>query len=246
MEHITYKEAADLLGVKVGVVRTAACRGKLTKAPSTSMQQHVIKEQVMLFKDKKQIRVSALSDSDREIWSKCDKSVKSSMTIQEQPSKKNVEEIRIPPTVTLLGDIKEATETLQALSAIGAIFRPYYEKLLHASKEVVSKDNPFIAYLIRNNELALKQQAAMFDWIMKNNELALKQQGLMLQYIADLAKIGLDAILFILHSLSEYPTRDEIVSTVKSTIPDNDMQEIVVSMLCDTTTRDQLKELLAA
>lgn len=71
MEAITYSQAAKLLGIdKVGTIRTAAMRNNLTKVPTLSQEQLVIKEQVLLFKGKKQIRMASLPDNEKALWFK--------------------------------------------------------------------------------------------------------------------------------------------------------------------------------
>ena len=68
MEYITYRQAADLLCMKEGTVRAAAAKGILTKVPTTSIRQLLIKEQVSLFKGKKQIRETMLSNEEKIAW----------------------------------------------------------------------------------------------------------------------------------------------------------------------------------
>lgn len=70
MEYITYREAANLLSMKEGTIRAAAAKGTLTKVPTTSIRQLVIKEQVLLFKNKKQIRETMLSNDEKAAWNK--------------------------------------------------------------------------------------------------------------------------------------------------------------------------------
>lgn len=69
MEPITYAKAASLLNAKEVTIRAAANEGRLTKVPSTA-KQLVIKEQVMLFQGKKQIRETMLSESEHADWLK--------------------------------------------------------------------------------------------------------------------------------------------------------------------------------
>lgn len=62
------REAADLLGVSYATIRNAVKRGDLMRVPMAGQIQHVAKEQVLLFKGKKQIRISALSREELRIW----------------------------------------------------------------------------------------------------------------------------------------------------------------------------------
>jgi hypothetical protein len=67
METITYREAAELLGLALNTVQHAAGHA-LTKVPSVSREKMLLKKQVELFKGKNQISLSRLKPSEREQW----------------------------------------------------------------------------------------------------------------------------------------------------------------------------------
>lgn len=67
MEQVTYKDAAELLGKHIVVIRDAASNGVLTQVPTTKRVKHVIKEQVLLFKGKR-LSLHSLSLQEREKW----------------------------------------------------------------------------------------------------------------------------------------------------------------------------------
>src|SRR5882757_9012619 len=91
MNYVTYQQAAKLLGIdKVSTIRTAANKKRLTKVPTTSMDGCLIKEQVMLFKGKKQIRYAMLSDEEKYIWDECEKNAKNLQKAQEAQKKYNI------------------------------------------------------------------------------------------------------------------------------------------------------------
>jgi hypothetical protein len=75
MIEITYAEAANQLGVSITALRSAATRGLLTRLPRTGQKQPLIREQVMLFKGKSRLSLHVLNAKEKDIWSKCAKSV---------------------------------------------------------------------------------------------------------------------------------------------------------------------------
>src|SRR5437660_5267433 len=70
MHTITYRQAAELLGVQYITIKQAVARGSLTKYASRAQQALLIKEQVELFKDKKRISERSLNIQEIEIWRK--------------------------------------------------------------------------------------------------------------------------------------------------------------------------------
>jgi hypothetical protein len=70
------REAAKLLGVTYDTIRNAAKRGDLTRVPQPGLVQHVIREQVELFKGKKRIKFAALSKAERKTWEDASASAK--------------------------------------------------------------------------------------------------------------------------------------------------------------------------
>lgn len=79
---ISYEEAAKLANKKVGAIRGAADRGILARLPSVGLVQQVVKEQVELFANKKQLRISMLAPEELEKWQAINKAV-SKRTTQE-------------------------------------------------------------------------------------------------------------------------------------------------------------------
>lgn len=67
---ISYHEAANLLGKGYSTVRAAVARGAITRLPSVGQEQKVIKEQVLLFKGKTQLRTGILSEQALMTWHK--------------------------------------------------------------------------------------------------------------------------------------------------------------------------------
>lgn len=65
---VSYEEAAKIANKKVGTVRAAAHTGIITRLPSVGLVQQVIKEQVELFANKKQLRLSMLAPEELEKW----------------------------------------------------------------------------------------------------------------------------------------------------------------------------------
>jgi len=70
MTPITYKEAAGRLGVGQSTIRNAVHNGVLARFPMAGQVQHVIMEQVDLFKNKSQLRVNLLTAEEHKSWAK--------------------------------------------------------------------------------------------------------------------------------------------------------------------------------
>lgn len=81
METITYREAAKLLNCPLGTINNAVYRKVLTKAPSNSVEQRLIKDQVLLFKGK-QFRSSMLSEGELKLWNEYRDLVESPTSLQ--------------------------------------------------------------------------------------------------------------------------------------------------------------------
>lgn len=92
MKYISYKQAAERLDIEsVGTIRNAANRGSLTKVPTDSQEGLLIDEQVDLFKGKKQIRYTLLSDKEKDLWNQYRKAIVETQATQnstktEEPS----------------------------------------------------------------------------------------------------------------------------------------------------------------
>lgn len=67
MHYITYREAAEILGMALTTIQHAVGRS-LTKAPSTTQASMLIREQVELFKGKRQISLRLLSPDEYRTW----------------------------------------------------------------------------------------------------------------------------------------------------------------------------------
>lgn len=65
---ISYQEAANILDTHINNIRSGASREIITRIPSTGMKQYVIKEQIELFKNKGQIRLTRLSNDELKLW----------------------------------------------------------------------------------------------------------------------------------------------------------------------------------
>lgn len=72
------REAASLLGVTYETIRNAAKRGDLIRLPRAGLVQYVAKEQVELFKGKKQVRLSALNKNELKTWGEIEELIKGS------------------------------------------------------------------------------------------------------------------------------------------------------------------------
>jgi hypothetical protein len=118
---IDYKQAADLLGVSIGNIRTAASRGMFTKLPVTNQKQHLIKEQVELFQGKKQIRKGALSREEAALWHKYDQ-----LAAQSQQQEVSQQTSATPSPAT--PDLSDALRGLDFLVKIGRLVKPQDEK----------------------------------------------------------------------------------------------------------------------
>jgi hypothetical protein len=70
------KDAAMLLDVSQGTIRNAVSRGDLIRVPVAGQVQHVAREQVELFKGKKQLRIASLDEEARRVWSEVQKQIK--------------------------------------------------------------------------------------------------------------------------------------------------------------------------
>lgn len=67
---ITYTEASKLLNLTYFNIRQAAIRGTFKRVPTVGQEQKIIKEQVELFKGKKQLRLNLLTKEEISIWNK--------------------------------------------------------------------------------------------------------------------------------------------------------------------------------
>ena len=67
MTPISYHEASELLGVSIHTIRQVAVYNTLTRLPRNGVEQKLIKEQVLLFKDKK-LSLEALNTDELRIW----------------------------------------------------------------------------------------------------------------------------------------------------------------------------------
>lgn len=78
---ITTLEASNILNIKRGTIQTAMWRGFLTKIPSKTKESILIKEQVELFINKSQIRLTLLSTEELIKWKEYNDIVVNSSTI---------------------------------------------------------------------------------------------------------------------------------------------------------------------
>jgi hypothetical protein len=115
---ITYNETVTALKKSRSAIEQAIARGVLTKLPTTNLQQYLIKEQAMLF-EKKQLRVSALSEHDLELWIQHKKQAETPITMKSElkvsasdllPSKADIiegtEELKDIMKRTFIGNLK--------------------------------------------------------------------------------------------------------------------------------------------
>jgi predicted site-specific integrase-resolvase len=100
------KEAAELLSISYSTIRNAVKRGDLTRFPRPGLVQHVVKEQVLLFHGKTQLKFAALSKEERKIWDEIDEQVNSttSTSQQEQERGRNTSKERYIETVLFFVD----------------------------------------------------------------------------------------------------------------------------------------------
>lgn len=68
MERITYKQAAEMLGVGYGTIKQAVLRGNLTRVLHREKQAYLLRGQVELFKGKGRISVHALHANEQQQW----------------------------------------------------------------------------------------------------------------------------------------------------------------------------------
>lgn len=68
MEHMTYKEASEILNKNEGTVQHAIGRGVFTRLPSPAQTKYLIKGQVMLFVGKSQLSLRSLSKDELALW----------------------------------------------------------------------------------------------------------------------------------------------------------------------------------
>jgi len=108
---IKYEEASNLLGVASGSLRHAVRRGVLTQLPREGVYQHVIKEQVELFRGK-WLSLSSLDAKERAIWQALHDEVYPSPANPVLPS----------PVSTLANQLSPAT--LDAIARINGAFHP--------------------------------------------------------------------------------------------------------------------------
>lgn len=94
MEKITYKEASMLLNKHYDTIKQAIERGSLTKYLTRNGRASLIKEQVMLFKEKTQISIRALNTQELEEWKKYDELAKSGIDIETADAKEALDELR--------------------------------------------------------------------------------------------------------------------------------------------------------
>jgi len=69
MQKITYSEAANILGVKYITIKHAVMYGRLTRCSVPEKQAMVLKEQVLLFKNKNRISEGVLDTNEKALWS---------------------------------------------------------------------------------------------------------------------------------------------------------------------------------
>lgn len=68
MQKVTYKEAAEILGVEYITIKHAAMRGKLTRCSVPLNQAMLLQEQVLLFKGKRGISTNNLTIEEKSLW----------------------------------------------------------------------------------------------------------------------------------------------------------------------------------
>lgn len=73
--YITIEETGIILGKPYGTVKAASARDVFTRVPVTSHQQSLVKEQVELFKGKKQLKLSALNKEELQKWHEIDTTI---------------------------------------------------------------------------------------------------------------------------------------------------------------------------
>ena len=144
MNYVTYQQAAKLLGIdKVSTIRTAANKKRLTKVPTTSMDGCLIKEQVMLFKGKKQIRYAMLSDEEKYIWDECEKNAKNLQKAQEAQKKYNITGSIIEKIFGKIEFPQEIIPILEKASPEQLKGIAYLAKCLYEAESEVPKGVPF-------------------------------------------------------------------------------------------------------
>lgn len=75
MQEITYRQAAELLECEYITIRQAVSSGRLTKCAGKTT---LLKEQVLLFKDKRGITIHALNIQEKDLWEEYKKIAESS------------------------------------------------------------------------------------------------------------------------------------------------------------------------
>lgn len=107
---ITYNEAAKLINKSRSTIEKAVERDVLIKLPTTNLQQYLIKEQVMLF-NRKQLRISALSENDLELWMQHKKQAENLFSTKGN-TKLDIREV-VPEKIEVLGIGLELRELLK-------------------------------------------------------------------------------------------------------------------------------------
>jgi hypothetical protein len=118
MEEITYQEAAELLERPYVSIRQAASRGDLTKCAGTTMPVRVLKEQVLLFKNRN-ITPKSLPAHERKLWEEyrrialgeTDESKKYDSDVIEQ-AQLHAQSLDIDASVDLLEEAIQRTEDI--------------------------------------------------------------------------------------------------------------------------------------
>lgn len=223
MQTVSYLEAAKLLNCSINTIHKAVQDGRLSKAPSTSKQQKLIKEQVMLFLGKSHIRKSMLSEEELYLWNNYKEGNASKIEVEKD----------IPTDISIKREKEGETpsriyEGISFFDAIGAYLETLSEKDTRFSDNSTS---PFMKWLYRHNSMILKQHVVMFGTA-KN--------------VATKVILGIEAILFILRSLPENPNEQDVANTVDEILPDMPDREIIISLLSDNSARDYLKSVIAA
>lgn len=125
---ITYKQACALLGCKYTTLIAATERGVFTKLPVKGHEQKIIKEQVLLFVGKKQLKLAALSKEARRVWEAIDEKWTPAIEQKDIPSE--------PKTGYILN--VDPNNLLQALIEKGILSNPpAQEDELESEVEVV-------------------------------------------------------------------------------------------------------------
>jgi hypothetical protein len=65
---MSYKDAASLLNTNENTIASCVRRKTFVRLPTIGQEQQLVKEQVELFKNKKQIRITMLSSEELKLW----------------------------------------------------------------------------------------------------------------------------------------------------------------------------------